>query len=118
MKRTAVLLILCLGVGSVGWAQERRSRIYKLEEMRAPQIEALDRERTLFILPVGMLEVHGPHLPIGTDTIGVVYEAERASRRVAHALPGWTVVMMPPVPYGQSGANELGGRLTHPGTYA
>jgi creatinine amidohydrolase len=118
MKRTAVLLILCLGVGSVGWAQERRSRIYKLEEMRAPQVEALDRERTLFILPVGMLEVHGPHLPIGTDTIGVVYEAERASRRVAHALPGWTVVMMPPVPYGQSGANELGGRLTHPGTYA
>jgi creatinine amidohydrolase/Fe(II)-dependent formamide hydrolase-like protein len=65
-----------------------------------------------------MLEAHGPHLPIGTDTIGVTYEAERASRRVAQALPDWNVVMMPPIPYGQSGANELGGRLTHPGTYA
>jgi creatinine amidohydrolase len=118
MKRPAVLLILCLGIGSVGWAQDGRARIYKLEELRAPQIEAFDRERTLFILPVGMLEVHGPHLPIGTDTIGVTYEADRASRRVAQALPGWNVVMMPTIPYGQAGANELGGRLTHPGTYA
>ena len=106
MKRTAVLWILCLGIGATGWAQERRSRIDKLEERRAPQIEALNRDRTLFILPVGMLEVHGPHPPIGTDTIGVTYEAERASRRVAQALPDWTIVMMPPIPYGQSGATS------------
>ena len=31
--------------------------------------------RTLFLLTVGMLEEHGPHLPIGADTIGVKYEA-------------------------------------------
>ena len=31
------------------------SRIYKLEELTWPQIDALDRERTMFILPVGML---------------------------------------------------------------
>ena len=103
MTRTAVLWILCLGIGATGWAQERRSKIYKLEELRAPQIEALDRERTLFILPVGMLEVHGPHLPIGTDTIGVTYEADRASRRVAQALPDWNVVMMPPSPTASRG---------------
>jgi creatinine amidohydrolase len=118
MTRTAVLLGACLVVGSTAGAQPARSKVYKLEELRAPQIEAFDRERTLFILTVGMLEAHGPHLPIGTDTIGLAYEVARASRRIGEALPDWNVVVMPPLPYGQSGANDLGGRLVHPGTYA
>ena len=118
MTRSGALLIACLVVGSAAWAQPARSKIHKLEELRAPQIDAFDRERTLFILPVGMLEVHGPHLPIGTDTLGLLYEGAAAARRVSQALPEWNVVMMPPIHYGQAGANELGGRLTHPGTYA
>jgi len=118
MTRSGVLLIACLVIGSAAWAQPARSKIHRLEELRAPQIDAFDRERTLFILPVGMLEVHGPHLPIGTDTLGLLYEAAAAARRVSRALPEWNVVMMPPIHYGQAGANERGGRLTHPGTYA
>jgi creatinine amidohydrolase len=100
------------GTGSV------RSRIYKLEELTWPQIDALDRQRTLFILPMGMIEQHGPHLPVGADTFGVTFEANGASRRVSQALPDWRVVMMPPINYGQSGANQLGDRPIHPGTYA
>ena len=94
------------------------SRIHKLEELTWPQIDALDRQRTLFILPVGMIEEHGPHLPVGADTLGVTYEANAASRRVSRALPEWHVVMMPPINYGQSGANQLGDKPVHPGTYA
>jgi creatinine amidohydrolase len=82
------------------------------------QIDAFDRQRTLFILPVGMLEEHGPHLPIGADTIGVVYEADRTATRVSRALPDWTIVMMPSINYGQSGANQLGDMPIHPGTYS
>jgi creatinine amidohydrolase len=128
MSRTVVLLIVLLVSRTVASAQGAAapqrggrepipSRIYKLEELRAPQIEALDRERTLFILPVGMLEVHGPHLPIGTDILGVIYEANAASKRLSAALTNWNIVMMPPISYGQGGANELGGRPIHPGTY-
>ena len=95
-----------------------RSRIYKLEELTWPQIDALDRQRTLFILPVGMIEQHGPHLPVGADTLGVMYEANGASRRVSRALPDWNVVMMPAINYGQGGANQLGDMPVHPGTYA
>ena len=95
-----------------------RPGIHKLDELRGPQVDALDRERTLFILPIGMLEVHGPHLPIGNDTIGVTYEANEAAARLRLSLPDWHIVMMPPIAYGQSGANELGGILVHPGTYA
>lgn len=118
MARTAVLLTTIVLLASTTWAQNTRATVYKLEELRGPQVDALDRERTLFILPVGMLEVHGPHLPIGNDTIGVLYEAGQVSRRLGQALPQWNIVMMPPMHYGGSGANELGGILVHPGTYA
>jgi creatinine amidohydrolase len=84
---------------SSAWAQA--DRIYKLEELTWPQIDALDRQRTLFILPMGMLEEHGPHLPIGADTLGLTYEADAAAKRVSRTLPEWSVVIMPPIPYGQ-----------------
>jgi creatinine amidohydrolase len=99
-------------------AMADRSRIHKIEELRWPQIDALNRERTLFILPIGMLEEHGPHLPIGADTFGVLYEANGVSRQISKALSGWNVVMMPTINYGQGGANQAGGILVHSGTYA
>jgi creatinine amidohydrolase len=94
------------------------SRIYKLEELAWPQIAAFDRERTMFILPVGMLEQHGPHLPIGSDTLGVTYEAIHAAERVSGALTDWNIVVMPPINYGNAGANLVGDMLVHPGTYS
>lgn len=93
------------------------SQVHKLEELSWPTIAAFDRNRTLFILPVGVLEEHGPHLPIAADTFGVIYEASRAAQRVRRALPDWNVVMMPAVNYGNGGANQLGDMLVHPGTY-
>jgi len=128
MKQALVMLIVGVIIGSAeaapGQAATHRdrsapgSRIYKLEELTWPQIDAFDRQRTLFVLPVGMIEQHGPHLPVGADTIGVMYEADGASTRVSRALPDWNVVMMPAVNYGHGGANLLGGRPIHPGTYA
>lgn len=98
-------------------AQPPASRILKLEELRFPQIAALDRERTMFILPIGMLEEHGPHLPIASDTFGVMFEADGVARRVSRELPKWQLVMMPPIHYGETGANEIAGVFAHPGTY-
>jgi creatinine amidohydrolase len=128
MRQALVLLIVCVMTGSVeagpGQAATQRdrsapgSRIYKLEELTWVQIDALDRRRTLFILPVGMIEQHGPHLPVGADTIGVMHEANGAATRVSRALPDWNVVMMPAINYGHSGANQLGNMPIHPGTYA
>jgi creatinine amidohydrolase len=97
--------------------QERNPSVLRLEELTWSQVDALDRQRTMFIIPLGMLEEHGPHLPIGADTIGVMFEADRISQRVSRALPQWRVVMMPPIHYGESGANEIGGDFVHPGTY-
>jgi creatinine amidohydrolase len=92
-------------------------RILAIGDLTWPDIDALDRERTLFLLTVGMLEEHGPHLPIAADTIGVEYEARGVADRVIQALPDWHVVLMPAVNYGSSGANQVGNVAIHPGTY-
>ena len=117
MKRVFIVLIAFLAIDVSALPRQQGGRIYKLEELRWPQIDALDRERTMFILPTGMLEEHGPHLPIGSDTFGVTSEADGVARRVARALPQWNIVMMPVIDYGNAGANIIGGHLVHPGTY-
>ncbi|SDJ98347.1 creatininase family protein [Sediminibacillus albus] len=46
------------------------------------------------ILPVGAVEAHGPHLPLGTDNI----LAERLSVKLAEVVKG---LVLPTLPYGQ-----------------
>ena len=127
MKHVLIALAVCAASGTAaardqGPTQNTVStsapRVYRLEELTWRQIEAFERQRTLFILPVGMIEQHGPHLPVGADSIAVMYEATEASTRVSRSLPDWNIVMMPAVNYGQSGANHLGDMPIHPGTYA
>jgi creatinine amidohydrolase len=127
MNRALMVLMVCVISGSAASARAQatpgtsapaRSNIYTLQELTWPQIDALNRDRTLFILPMGMIEEHGPHLPVGADTLGVTYEANGAAARVSRALPDWSVVMMPPINYGHSGANQLGDLPIHPGTYS
>ena len=92
-------------------------KVLAIEELTWPDVDALNRDRTLFILPVGMLEEHGPHLPVGTDTFSVDYESRRVADRLSVALPDWNLVVMPMVHYGSSGANQIGNIAVHPGTY-
>jgi creatinine amidohydrolase len=128
MKRALTVLLVWAIANSAASPQDRatgkrqnsaaaRSKIYKLEELNWPQIDSLKRDRTLVLLPLGMLEQHGPHLPVGADTLGVLYEANGVSRRVSQALTDWNIVMMPPINYGHAGANLIGDMLVHPGTY-
>ena len=43
-----------------------------LEQLTYPQIDQLDRDKSIFILTFGNLEEHGPHIPIGSDTYQAV----------------------------------------------
>ena len=43
--------------------------------------EAIEKSRELCILPVGCLEKHGQHLPVGTDVIHITEIAKRAAER-------------------------------------
>ncbi len=41
----------------------------RLAEMTYTEFAGLDRSRCLALLPVGAVEAHGPHLPLGTDNV-------------------------------------------------
>lgn len=53
---------------------------YKLEELTAPEfIQAVAKSSETCILPIGVFEKHGPHLPLGTD----LYAAREMALRAA-----------------------------------
>ena len=77
-------------------------------ELTSPQFEALDKERTVAVLPVGAIEQHGPHLPVYVDAClnqGLV------SRALDFLTPDQSVLVLPMMPVGKS--NE---HLAFPGT--
>lgn len=64
---------------------------------------AVDRRRAILVVPVGATEQHGPHLPLGTDTL----VAEELGRRLVSGLDGVAdAVAAPAVPYGASGEHD------------
>jgi creatinine amidohydrolase len=91
-------------------------RVLKLEEMTWKDIDQLDRAKTVFCLVFGIMEEHGPQLPIGNDWYEDLHlrDAVVGSLRVSH--PDYTFVLVPPVPLGVGGANDLVGQLEHPGS--
>jgi creatinine amidohydrolase len=63
------------------------------EELRTPAVAALDRERTIVALPLGSVEQHGRHMPLGTDTLLAsavcMAAADRLQSRLAVLPPPW-----------------------------
>jgi creatinine amidohydrolase len=70
-------------------------------DLTSPQVAALlTAERTpVLLLPVGAVEPHGPHAPLGTDPIISMGMCERAAARLADD-PSIRALILPPLPYG------------------
>jgi creatinine amidohydrolase len=62
------------------------------EELSVSDIEALDRDAAVLLLPLGSIEQHGRHLPLGTDTM----LAAALSLEAAKLMPGRVAVLPPP----------------------
>lgn len=68
---------------------------YLIEEMTSAEfVQAVKRTDTV-IVPMGTLEQHGPHLPLGTDVAIPIEIAKRVAERK-------TVLVAPPIYYGNS----------------
>ncbi|MEO6654585.1 MAG: creatininase family protein [Pyrinomonadaceae bacterium] len=93
-----------------------QAQVLRLAEMNSPQIAALDRQKTVVILPGGTMEEHGPYLPSFTDGYMNEWWADRLAEAVVKRS-GWTAVIYPTIPLGDGGANEIGFKYTFPGTY-
>lgn len=65
-----------------------KRRTYKWHEMPGPEVAELAQETDVAVLPMGCVEMHGPHLPTGTDAI----RAEGAAELIAEQEP---VIILP-----------------------
>ncbi len=82
--------------------QGTRTARLALAQKRWPELD--DDRSTLVLVPVGSLEQHGPHLPLGTDTVVASAVVGAVAERLTAA--GRRVVIGPPVSYGASGEHE------------
>lgn len=91
-------------------------QIFRVAEMNTEQIRSLNKQKTVVLLPGGILEQHGPFLPSFTDGYWNEYVTNVLAKQIA-AKPGWTALIFPTIPLGNSGANDIGGKFSFPGTY-
>jgi creatinine amidohydrolase/Fe(II)-dependent formamide hydrolase-like protein len=112
-SRRCIALALMLGCLL---SRSAEAQVYRLAELNIDQIRMLDRQRTVILLPGGVLEEHGPYLPSFTDG----YVNERLTEDLAAAIakrPGWSAVVFPIIPLGSDAANRIGGKYVFPGSY-
>ena len=76
------------------------SKIIKLEELSWKKIDELDRDKTIFFLPISPLEEHGPHLPVGTDLLTIKDVTNETIKILNKKRPELSYVMIPPIPIG------------------
>src|SRR6516164_5758551 len=73
-----VALILALLAGTLpAFSQSKLSP--KWEELTAPDfVQAVHQSQGVCVLPIGIIEKHGPHLPLGTDLLDVRFAVMNA----------------------------------------
>lgn len=124
MRSPAFLFLITLLALRVAGGQTVRSTprhplpasVLRLDDLSYKQIKALDPNKTVVLMTLGVIEEHGPHLPVSVDTI----HAEELTRRLATSIPqdrrGTTVVVFPTVVLGARGTNVLGNKPTYVGS--
>jgi creatinine amidohydrolase len=79
---------------------------HRLSDLDSRSFEARLRGNPLVVLPVGALEAHGPHLPLGADQI----QAEATAEELATRLDA---LVAPTLPYGSApGARRFPGTVS------
>jgi creatinine amidohydrolase len=68
---------------------------FLIEEMTPQEIVEALKEVDTVIVPLGTVEQHGPHLPVGTDTLIPITVAKRVAEKAR-------VLVAPPIYYGNS----------------
>jgi len=90
MRRSLGVLLFC---STIAWGQAKLSA--KWEELTAGDFRsAIQQSQGTCLLPFGILEKHGPHLPLGTDLLNVRYA-------VLHAVEQEYAVVFPEYYFGQ-----------------
>jgi len=82
MFRKPILALLLPGLAASAAAAQAHQLSPKWEELTAPDfVQAIHQAQGVCVLPFGILEKHGPHLPIGTDLLDVRYAVFNAVKQ-------------------------------------
>ena len=95
MKSAPALLVTLLASALACIAQSQSPLSAKWEELTAPDfVQAIHQAQGVCVLPFGIIEKHGPHLPLGTDLLDVRFA-------VANAVKQEYAVVFPEYYFGQ-----------------
>ena len=75
------------------------------QELTFRDFERMIDDNTIAILPIGSLEEHGPHLPMGSDTYQAIYVAEEISKKL-------NAIILPPINYGYTELDDYKGTIS------
>ena len=94
LRRRSIVLFAAIFLSvQIGWSQSKLSTHW--EELTAADFRTgIHQAQGTCLLPFGILEKHGPHLPLGTDLLNVRYAA-------LHAAEQEYVVVFPEYYFGQ-----------------
>lgn len=85
------------------------AQVHRMADITKSDYESLDRDQTAVLLPLGVIEEHGPYLPMLTD----IYWAEWIVDEVAESIvdiDGWSALIMPSLPIGVGAPEDFGPR--------
>ena len=96
MKKLAFFLVLiCTGAPLIGQTTTAGDIPFRMEELTSPQFAAaVEKSGGVCVIPLGIIEKHGPHLPLGTD----LFEAREIAFTAAQKE---YAVVFPPYYFGQ-----------------
>src|ERR1700681_4372295 len=82
MRRAGLIISVVAMLIFVGSANAQTKLSPKWEELTAGDFrDAIAKAQGTCLLPFGILEKHGPHMPLGTDLLNVRYVAEHAAQQ-------------------------------------
>lgn len=79
-----------------------KMNVLKLDEMSWVEVDNLNKDKSIIFLPIGPVEEHGPHLPLGTDFFAARDIAELAAHYVTQQDDTVHTVVAPVIPMGCS----------------
>jgi creatinine amidohydrolase/Fe(II)-dependent formamide hydrolase-like protein len=111
MRRFLVSILFLCCIPATG-----SSQVLKLGELSARDLDSIDRDKTVVIMPGGILEEHGPYLPSFNDGYLSAWLAERTAEAII-ANRGGTVLMFPAIPLGAGVPGDFAGLAPLSGSY-
>lgn len=111
MRRFFVAVLFLCFIPATGTSQ-----VLRLGELSVRDLDSIDREKTVVIMPGGILEEHGPYLPSFNDGYLNAWLADRTAEAII-ANRGGTVLMFPTIPLGAGVPGDFAGLSPLSGSY-